>query len=71
MKDKATREAFSVDDNVGTRIAQAAQSRGLIARPLGNILILSPTLIMTADEISRIERVLRESIATVSAELGI
>ncbi len=71
VKDKATREAFSVDDNVGTRIAQAAQSRGLIARPLGNILILSPTLIMTADEISRIERVLRESIATVSAELGI
>jgi adenosylmethionine-8-amino-7-oxononanoate aminotransferase len=70
VKDKATREAFDVDVNVGTRIAQAAQSRGLIARPLGNILILSPTLIMTADEISRIERILRESIAAVSAELG-
>ena len=70
VKDKAIREAFSVEDNVGTRVAQAAQFRGLIARPLGNILILSPTLIMTADEISRIECILRESIASVSAELG-
>ncbi len=71
VKDKASREAFTVEDNVGSRVAQQAQSRGLIARPLGNILILSPTLIMTDDEIARIESILRESIATVSAELGI
>jgi len=71
VKDKTTREDFTPEDNIGSRIAKAAQSRGLIARPLGNILILSPTLIMTPEEISNIERILRDSIAAVSGELGI
>ncbi len=71
VNDKTTREAFNAEDNVGARIAKAAQMRGLIARPLGNILILSPTLIMTPEEISRIEAILRDSITAVSGELGI
>ncbi len=71
VRNKASREEFSAEDNVGARVAKAAQMRGLIARPLGNILILSPTLIMTPEEITRIESILRDSIAAVSGELGI
>ena len=53
------------------RIAKATQKRGLIARPLGNILILSPTLIMDEPLIMQIEGILRESIAEVARELGV
>jgi len=69
VKDKATKETYDDDINVGSRIAKAAQARGLIARPLGNILILSPTLIMDEDQIARIEAILRESILAVMADL--
>ncbi len=69
VKDKGTKETFSDEINVGLQIAKAAQARGLIARPLGNILILSPTLIMDEGQIGEIEGILRESIAAVSAEL--
>ena len=68
VKNKDTREEFDADAMIGTRVARAAQDRGLIARALGNILILSPTLIMDEAMISSIEGILRESIAQVAQE---
>jgi len=70
VKDKDSRAGFEDDINVGLLVAQAAQQRGLIARPLGNILILSPTLIMDEAMIGEIEGILNESINAVAAELG-
>jgi len=62
VKNKDTKEPFTKEDKIGLRISNAAQKRGLIARPCGNILILSPTLIMDEKMIHRIEAILRESI---------
>ena len=70
VKNKETREPFPDDAMVGSLVAQQAQKRGLIARALGNILILSPTLIMDEPMIHNIEGVLRESIAEVTQGLG-
>ncbi len=69
VKDKDTKETYGDDVNIGLRIAQETQKRGLIARPLGNILILSPTLIMDEAMIGQIEGILRESITAVTATL--
>ena len=69
VKDKALKTPFEPEDQIGLKIARAAQARGLIARPLGNILILSPTLIMTQELIERTAAILRESIAEVQAAL--
>lgn len=71
VADKDTKETFSDETNIGLQVAQACQHRGLIARPLGNILILSPTLIMDEPMIANIEGILRESISeTVAAVRG-
>ncbi|ASJ76605.1 aminotransferase class III-fold pyridoxal phosphate-dependent enzyme [Granulosicoccus antarcticus] len=69
VKDKEKRTPFAVTEQVGQKVAQAAQKRGLIARPLGNILILSPTLIMTEAEIDETTDILRESICEVQGSL--
>jgi len=69
VKDKETRESFIDEQNVALQIAQEAQNRGLIARSLGNILILSPTLILNEEQIGQIEAILRDSISTVSSKL--
>ncbi|WP_282607348.1 aminotransferase class III-fold pyridoxal phosphate-dependent enzyme [Pelagibius sp. Alg239-R121] len=71
VKNKDTKEVFAEEHQVGTRIAQAAQKRGLIARPLGNIAILSPTLILTEEEIAKIGGILRESIEEVTQTLNL
>ncbi|MEM9581501.1 MAG: aminotransferase class III-fold pyridoxal phosphate-dependent enzyme [Pseudomonadota bacterium] len=69
VKDRATKESHSDEAEVGLKVAQACQRRGLIARPLGNVLILSPTLIMDEAMIDEIEGILRESIEEVAAGL--
>jgi len=69
VKDRATKESYPPEAQVGLKIAQACQKRGLIARPLGNVAILSPTLIMDEAMIDRIEVILREAILEVATGL--
>lgn len=69
VRDKAARTPFEPSDMVGQKVARAAQKRGLIARPLGNILILSPTLIMDEAMIDRTAAILRDSISEVQQGL--
>ena len=65
VKDKEKKTPFEPEDQIGLKVSRAAQNRGLIARPLGNILILSPTLIMTDEQIDRTSDILRKSIIEV------
>ncbi len=69
VANKDTKETYSDEVNIGLQIAQECQRRGLIARPLGNILILSPTLIMDEPMIAEIEGILRESIQTAVSKV--
>ena len=69
VSDKETKALFPEAMNIGMKVARRAQAKGLIARPLGHILILSPTLILSTAEIERIGAILRESIMEVMAEL--
>jgi len=70
IKNKDTKEPFTKEDKIGLKISNAAQRRGLIARPCGNILILSPTLIMDEKITKTVEAILRESIIEVTRELS-
>lgn len=69
VRDKDTKEPFAPEELIGLKVARAAQSRGLIARPLGNILILSPTLVMDEDMIDTTADILRDAIADVQTTL--
>ncbi|WP_180900679.1 aminotransferase class III-fold pyridoxal phosphate-dependent enzyme [Martelella soudanensis] len=69
VSDKETRALFPEAMNIGMKVARRAQRKGLVARPLGHILILSPTLILSEAEIARIGAILRESILEVMAEV--
>ena len=69
VKDKETGASYPDQASVGLRAARHCQSRGLIARALGNILILSPTLILSEDEIDQIAVILRESIQATKVGL--
>jgi adenosylmethionine-8-amino-7-oxononanoate aminotransferase len=51
----------------GRRVCAAAVRRGVLLRPLGDVVVLMPMLTSTAEEIERIVAVLAESIAEVEA----
>jgi adenosylmethionine-8-amino-7-oxononanoate aminotransferase len=52
----------------GRRVCAAAVQRGVLLRPLGDVVVLMPPLTTTADEIERIVSVLTESIDEVTAQ---
>ena len=65
VRDRATRAEFEYGDRIGHQVILAARRRGVILRPLGDVLVLMPPLAITRDEIALLARVLRESIDEV------
>ena len=50
VTDKAARTAAGYLDDVGPRLAQAFLDRGLLLRPLGNVLYFMPPYVVTESE---------------------
>jgi adenosylmethionine-8-amino-7-oxononanoate aminotransferase len=63
---KATKEEYPFEDKVGIRVIQEARERGLIIRPLGNVIVLMPPLSMSQDELSEMLSITYDSIKAVT-----
>lgn len=68
VRDKDTREAYPLGARIGHRVATAARDRGLLIRPLGNVIVLLPPLSTTREELTRMVAILRESIDTLPSD---
>jgi adenosylmethionine-8-amino-7-oxononanoate aminotransferase len=66
MRDPERREPFAPGERVGHRVILAARRRGVVLRPLGDVLVLMPPLGITPDEIDTLVGVAAESIAEVA-----
>ena len=69
VRDKATKQNFDTTVEVGRRVAMEAYRRGLVARNIGDFIILSPPLTLTKDQINWIVETLRASILAVMNDL--
>jgi len=66
VADKESKEQFPVRDRIGHHVILEARKRGLIIRPLGDVIILMPPLSITTDEIDRMCDITCESIRVVT-----
>ena len=66
--DKETREPFPYDDKMGAQVTAAARRRGVIVRPLGNVVVLMPPLTIDEEALHTLVRVVGESIDAVTGE---
>lgn len=69
VADRETKQLFAEEVNIGQRIADHSQERGLIVRPLGHLNVISPPLILDRDEIDSLVAILRESILATMDDL--
>lgn len=69
VQNTQNKDPFADDVAVGMRVSKHAQQRGLIVRPLGSMIVLSPPLILDEQQIDTIGRVLSESIEATTADL--
>lgn len=65
VRDKTTKEPYPLSVKAGHRVAAMARSKGLILRPIGNVIVLMPPLSTTAEELSTMVNIIKESIETL------
>ena len=69
VKDAMSKETFPEELDVGKRIANHAERRGLIVRPIVHLNVMSPPLTMTRDDVDFVVATLRESTLAAMQEL--
>lgn len=69
VADRDTRRLYPEAIDVGKRVANACEPRGLIVRPMVNLNVMSPPLVIDRDDVDRIVATLREAIVEVRADL--
>lgn len=64
--DKDNKKQYPLEKKIGIKIAKEARDRGLIIRPIGNIVILVPPLSSTKDEIHKMVEIIYDAIEVVT-----
>ncbi len=68
VADRKTRESFPPEKKIGQRVIRKMREKGIILRPLGDIVVLMPPLSSTEGEIERLVRSAAWAIDAVLAE---
>jgi adenosylmethionine-8-amino-7-oxononanoate aminotransferase len=66
VEDRTTRNPYPLEARMGHRVAMDARRRGLLLRPIGNVMILMPSLSTSIPELRRMVEILRASIETAT-----
>jgi adenosylmethionine-8-amino-7-oxononanoate aminotransferase len=66
VADKASKQSFSWERQLGAEVCRRARRRGLFLRPLGDVLVIMPPLAITLDQIDEMLDILRRSLDEVT-----
>ena len=66
VEDKQTKKPDPLEARVGHRVAMESRRRGLLLRPIGNVIVLMPPLSTSLPELRRMVEILEEAIETVT-----
>jgi adenosylmethionine-8-amino-7-oxononanoate aminotransferase len=66
IHDVPARRSYAPGERIGKKVSLEARKRGIILRPLGDVIVLMPPLSSTGEEIRRLVEVAAESIEAVT-----
>ena len=66
VEDTQTRKPYPLEARMGHRVAMDARRRGLLLRPIGNVIVLMPPLSTSLPELRRMVEILQASIETAT-----
>ena len=67
VQDSTTKNTYPIEARIGHRVTQEARKRGLLLRPLGNIIVLMPPLTVSPHELRRMVVIIDQSIRAATA----
>ncbi|MEH6579638.1 MAG: aminotransferase [Amphritea sp.] len=71
VANKDSKEGFTPDAGSAMRVFKRCMNRGVVVRPIGNLLVISPPLTLSKEQCDKIITALYESIEEVSAEFRV
>ncbi|HEV8540000.1 MAG TPA: adenosylmethionine--8-amino-7-oxononanoate transaminase [Nitrospiraceae bacterium] len=66
VRDRSSRTPYPLEDRMGHRVAMEARRRGLLLRPLGNVVVLMPPLSMSLRDLRRMVAIVTVAIQTAT-----
>ena len=66
VRDRARKTPYEVEEKIGIHVIEEARRRGVIIRPLGNVIVLMPPLAIEIRELKRLLDVVYQSIRAVT-----
>lgn len=66
VKDKRTKEPYPLEDKIGIKVILKAREKGLIIRPLGNVIVLMPPLSVSLEELRKMVEIVHWAIENVT-----
>ena len=70
VRDKETKEPYTLEENIGHQVILEARRQGLIIRPLGNVLVLMPILAMSEEELRQVLTITYQAIKNVTERVS-
>jgi adenosylmethionine-8-amino-7-oxononanoate transaminase len=65
VRDWRTRETFNLAERAGLRVCEAMARRGVLTRPIGNVIVIMPPYCTTRNQLRKIITALHDSVAEV------
>ena len=69
VKNWRTREPFDLRERAGLRVCEAMARRGVLTRPIGNVIVLMPPYCTTPEQVAQMVQALREAVREVLAKI--
>ncbi len=66
VQNRSTKAPFPLAARIGHKVAMEARRRGLLLRPIGNVIILVPPLSTSLPELRRMVEILEEAVEAVA-----
>lgn len=66
VKDRQTKEPYPWEEKIGVRVCQEARKHGVILRPLGNVIVLMPPLVISISELKTLLEAVYRAIRKVT-----
>ncbi|OGW38618.1 MAG: adenosylmethionine--8-amino-7-oxononanoate transaminase [Nitrospirae bacterium GWC2_56_14] len=67
VKDRKTKQPYPLEDKAGIRVVLECRKKGLIIRPLGNVIVLMPPLTMSTKDLKRMVEIVYAAIERTTA----
>ena len=66
VKNRETKEPYPLEDKMGIRVVLECRKKGIIIRPLGNVIVLMPPLSISMKDLKRIMEIVYAAIKKVT-----